>query len=60
MLACTNCGQLARNDGSEYANVCTRWPYCCEHRNVTTDNQTGIVRCLDCGDAASIVSPMTD
>lgn len=62
MLSCPNCGQLARNDGSEYANVCTRWPYCtpCDHRDAVTDNRTGIVRCLACGDAASVVSPMAD
>lgn len=27
---CPNCGQLARNDGSEYNDVCHQWPRCKE------------------------------
>lgn len=25
---CKTCGNPARSDGSEYADVCTQWPLC--------------------------------
>lgn len=28
MKACPNCHGLARNDGSEYSDVCAQWPHC--------------------------------